>query len=40
MIRKLRQSVSLWKRIQNVRVDDQRLEQVRDDLLSQQQLIR
>jgi hypothetical protein len=40
MIRKLRQSVSLWKRIQNVRVDDQRLEQVRDDLLSHQQLIR
>ncbi len=40
MIRKLRQGVSLWKRIQNVRVDDRRLEQVRDDLLSQQQLIR
>ncbi|MFT4468964.1 hypothetical protein ACMX2H_03545 [Arthrobacter sulfonylureivorans] len=40
MIRKLRQSVSLWKRIQNVRVDDQLLEQVRDDLLSHQQLIR
>ncbi|MGW6172049.1 hypothetical protein ACWF5H_01025 [Arthrobacter sp. NPDC055138] len=40
MIRKLRQSVSLWKRIQNVRVDDQRLEQIRDDLLSLQQLIR
>jgi hypothetical protein len=40
MIRKLRQSVSLWKRIQNVRIDDQRLEQVRDELLSHQHLIR
>ena len=40
MIRKLRQSVSLWKRIQNVRVDEQRLEQMRDELLSHQQLIR
>ena len=40
MIRKLRQSVSLWERIQNVGVDEQRLEQVRDELLSHRQLIR
>ncbi|NMR28814.1 hypothetical protein [Crystallibacter degradans] len=40
MIRKLRQGASLWKRIQSVRVDEQRLEQVRDQMMSNQQLIR
>jgi hypothetical protein len=40
MIRKLRQGASLWKRIQSVRIDEQRLEQVRDQMMSNQQLIR
>jgi hypothetical protein len=40
MIRKLRQGASLWRRIQSVRVDEQRLEQVRDQMMSNQQLIR
>lgn len=40
MIRKLRQGASLWKRIQRVQIDEQRLEQVRDQMMSNQQLIR
>jgi hypothetical protein len=40
VIRKLRQGASLWKRIQSVRVDEQRLEQVRDQMMSNQHLIR
>jgi hypothetical protein len=40
MIRKLRQGASLWRRIQSVRIDEQRLEQVRDQMMSNQQLIR
>ncbi|HEX2247117.1 MAG TPA: hypothetical protein VHH13_06155, partial [Arthrobacter sp.] len=40
VIRKLRQGASLWRRIQSVRVDEQRLEQVRDQMMSNQHLIR
>lgn len=40
VIRKLRQGASLWKRIQSVQIDEQRLEQVRDQMMSNQQLIR
>jgi hypothetical protein len=40
MMRKLRQGTSMWRRIQSVRIDEQRLEQVRDQMMSNQQLIR
>jgi hypothetical protein len=40
VIRKLRQGASLWRRIQSVQIDEQRLEQVRDQMMSNQQLIR
>lgn len=40
VIRKLRQGASLWKRIQSVRIDEQRLEQVRHQMMSNQHLIR
>jgi len=40
VIRKLRQSYSFWKRIQSVTIDEQKLEEVRDELLAYRQLIR
>ena len=40
VIRKLRQSYSFWKRIQGTRIDEQRLDEARDELLAYRQLIR
>ncbi|EMY34408.1 hypothetical protein D477_009775 [Arthrobacter crystallopoietes BAB-32] len=40
VIRKLRQSYSFWKRIQSVTIDEQKLEEARDELLAYRQLIR
>jgi hypothetical protein len=40
VIRKLRQSYSFWKRIQGTSIDEQRLDEARDDLLVYRQLIR
>ncbi|WP_336714674.1 hypothetical protein [Arthrobacter sp. USHLN218] len=40
VIRKLRQSYSFWKRIQGTSIDEQRLDEARDELLAYRQLIR
>jgi hypothetical protein len=40
VIRKLRQSYSLWQRIQGTSIDEQRLDEARDELLAYRQLIR
>lgn len=40
VIRKLRQGYSFWKRIQGTSIDEQRLDEARDELLAYRQLIR
>jgi hypothetical protein len=40
VIRKLRQGYSFWKRIQGTTIDEQRLDEARDELLAYRQLIR
>jgi hypothetical protein len=40
VIQRRRRGLSWWQRLQKVRIDDGRLEQARDHVLSQQQLIR
>lgn len=40
VIRKLRRSYSYWKRIQGTSIDEQKLDEARDELLAYRQLIR